>query len=78
MNENKTTNTSTSTSNDDPNSHKGGDSMGGMMAMMMAMCVGVILLFGIIPTVGFPLGLGIAVVAGALMFFLHARFMRHG
>ena len=76
MNENKTTHTNTS--NDDPNAHKGGDSMGGMMAMMMAMCVGVILLFAIIPTVGFPLGLAIAVVAGALMFFLHARFMRHG
>ena len=67
-----------STDNSSPDPHKGDNSMGGMMAMMMAMCIGVILLFLVIPAVGFPLGLAIALGAGALMFVLHARFMRHG
>ena len=67
-----------STDGSSPDPHKGDDSMGGMMAMMMAMCIGVILLFLVIPAVGFPLGLVIALGAGALMFVLHARFMRHG
>jgi hypothetical protein len=60
-----------------PDSRGGGDSMMGMMAVMMAMCLGIILLFAVIPTVGLPLGLLIAVGAGALMLVLHARFMRH-
>ncbi len=67
-----------STDSSSPDPHKGDNSMMGMMAMMMAMCIGVILLFSLIPTVGIPLGLLIAVGAGALMFVLHARFMRHG
>ena len=52
--------------------------MMGMMAMMMAMCFGVILLLLVIPAVGLPLGLVIALGAGTLMLVLHARFMRHG
>jgi len=64
--------------NSSPEPHGGDDSMMGMMAMMMAMCFGVILLFLIIPAVGFPLGLVIALGAGALMLVLHGRFMRHG
>ena len=71
-------NTHKSSNQEDSNPHKGGDSMGGMMIMMMAMCLGMLLLFFIIPGVGFPLGLAIAVVAGALMLVLHGRFMRHG
>ena len=71
-------NTHKSSNEEDSNSHNSGDSMGGMMIMMMAMCLGVVLLFVVIPTLGFPLGLGIAVVAGALMLVLHGRFMRHG
>ena len=63
---------------DSPDPHKGDNSMMGMMAMMMAMCVGVILLFSVIPAVGFPLGLVIALGAGALMLVLQGRFMRHG
>jgi hypothetical protein len=66
-----------STDNSSPGPHKSGNSMGGMMAMMMAMCIGVILLFLVIPAVGFPFGLAIALGAGALMFVLHARFMPH-
>ena len=71
-------NTHKSSNEEDSNSHNSGDSMGGMMIMMMAMCLGVVLLFVVIPTLGFPLGLAIAVVAGALMLVLHGRFMRHG
>ena len=62
----------------DRDPHGGDDSMMGMMAMMMAMCFGVILLFLVLPSVGFPFGLLIALAAGALMLVLHGRFMRHG
>jgi hypothetical protein len=62
----------------DRDPHRGGDSMMGMMAMMMAMCLGVILLFSVLPAVGLPLGILIALGAGALMLVLHDRFMRHG
>jgi len=54
-------------------------SMFGMMAMMVAMCAGVLLLvFVVLPAVGYPLGLFVVFPAVALMFFLHARFMSHG
>ena len=56
--------------------HDGRDA--GMMAMMMAMCVGVLLLVVVLPTLGFPLGLLVAIGAAVLMFVLHARFMNHG
>jgi hypothetical protein len=72
MSENK------SNDNGGPDQHRGDDSMMGMMAMMMAMCVGVVLLFLVLPSVGFPLGLLIALGTGALMLVLHGRFMRHG
>lgn len=68
----------TNLSDKDRDPRSGDDSMMGMMAMMMAMCFGVILLFLVLPSVGFPLGLFIALGAGALMLVLHGRFMRHG
>ena len=49
-----------------------------MMAMMMSMCLGVVLLFAVIPAVGLPLGLAIAAVGVAIMLFVHGRMMRHG
>jgi hypothetical protein len=58
-----------------------GDSTAGMMAMlamMMSMCLGVVLLFAIIPAVGLPAGLVIAAAGGAIMLFVHGRMMRHG
>jgi hypothetical protein len=58
--------------------HGGGDLMMGMMAMMMAICFGGILLFAVMPAVGFALGILIALGAGALMLVQHDRFMRHG
>jgi hypothetical protein len=57
--------------------HGGHDSGMGMMGMM-AMCLGVILLFLVLPAVGLPFGLPIALAAGVLMLVLHGRFMRHG
>jgi len=67
-----------SNGNSSPDPQGGGDSMMGMMAMMMAMCFGVVLLFLVLPSVGFPFGLLVALGAGALMLVLHGRFMRHG
>jgi len=54
------------------------DSMMAMMVMMMAMCFGVVLLFAVIPSIGWPLGIVAGVAAGGLMLFLHQRYMRHG
>lgn len=58
--------------------HGHGDDSMGMMAMMMAMCAGVLLLFVLLPALGMPLGLLVALGAAALMVYLHGRFMRHG
>lgn len=67
----------TNIGDEDRDPHGGDDSMMGMMAMMMAMCFGVVLLFAVLPSVGFPFGLIIAVGAGVLMLVLHVRFMKH-
>ena len=61
-----------------PDNQGKGDGMMGMMGMMMAMCFGVVLLFAIIPSIGWPLGIVIGVAGGGLMLFLHLRYMRHG
>ena len=59
--------------------HQGnGDSMMAMMVMMMTMCFGVVLLFAVIPAIGWPLGIVVGVAAGGVMLFLHRRYMRHG
>ena len=64
---------------DEDHNHSGHtDGTAGMMVMMMAMCIGVVLLFAVIPAVGLPVGLAIAAGAAALMLFLHGRMMRHG
>jgi hypothetical protein len=49
-----------------------------MMVMMMSMCLGVVLLSAILPALGLPLGLAVAVGGGAIMLFVHGRMMRHG
>ncbi len=49
-----------------------------MMGLMMAICIGVLLLFAVIPAVGFPLGIAIVAVAVALVFHAPDRLTRHG
>jgi hypothetical protein len=61
-----------------PDDQGNGDGMMTMMVMMMAMCFGVVLLFAVIPSIGWPPGIVVGVVAGGLMLFLHQRYMRHG
>ncbi|MEX2246888.1 MAG: hypothetical protein WEC75_09380 [Dehalococcoidia bacterium] len=62
----------------EPDNPSSGDGMTAMMVMMMAMCFGVVLLFAVIPSIGWPLGIVVGVAAGGLMLFLHQRYMRHG
>lgn len=50
----------------------------GMVTMMMAMCLSVVLLVAVIPSIGWPLGIVIGLLAGAAMLFLHGRYMGHG
>ncbi len=60
-----------------PNNQGNSGGMMAMMVMMMAMCFGVVLLFAIIPSIGWPLGIVVGVAAGGLMLFLHQRYMHH-
>ena len=48
-----------------------------MMAMMMVCCMDVVLLFLLIPVVGWPIGLAIGAVGLVAMFFAHQRMMGH-
>lgn len=50
----------------------------GMMLMMMACCMGILLVFLIIPLVGWPIGLAVAGVALVAMFYGHQKLMGHG
>jgi xanthosine utilization system XapX-like protein len=47
-----------------------------MMALMMGLCMGVFLLFALIPVVGWPAGLALALVGGAAMLAGHQWLMR--
>jgi hypothetical protein len=49
-----------------------------MMALMMACCMAVVLLFLLIPVVGWPIGLTIGAVGIIAMLFAHQRMMGHG
>jgi hypothetical protein len=46
-----------------------------MMALMMVCCMAVVLLFLLIPVVGWPIGLTIGAVGFIAMYFAHQRFM---
>jgi len=62
-----------------PNNSGGGTMAGlAMMALMMLCCVGVLLLFLLIPVVGWPVGITIVAVGAVAMLFFRQRFMRHG
>lgn len=64
--------------------HGGGQNQGGdhgrfsMMAMMMAGCMAVVLLFLLIPVVGWPIAVAIGAVGIVAMLFAHQRMMGHG
>jgi hypothetical protein len=45
---------------------------------MMACCMAVVLLFLLIPVVGWPIGLTIGAVGFIAMFYVHQRMMGHG
>lgn len=49
-----------------------------MMGLMMGLCFGAVLLFSLIPIIGWPLGVGLALVGVGVMFFIHQRMMGHG
>ena len=49
-----------------------------MMAMMMACCMAIVLLFLLIPVVGWPIGLTIGAVGIIAMLFAHQKMMGHG
>ena len=49
-----------------------------MMAMMMACCMAVVLLFLLIPVVGWAIGLTIGAVGLVAMLIFHQKFMGHG
>ena len=48
-----------------------------MMGWMMGPCFGIVLLFTLIPIIGWPLGVGLALVGVGVMFFIHQRVMGH-
>lgn len=62
-------------SGDNPQTGQGGLAM---MVLMMACCLGVILLFALIPLVGWPIGLTIGAVGLVAMLVAHQRWMGHG
>lgn len=53
-------------------------SMMAMMGLMMGVCFGTVLLFSLIPIIGWPLGVALALIGVGLMFFIHQRVMGHG
>ena len=55
-----------------------GDGGFAMMAVMMVCCMAVLLLFLLIPVVGWPIGLTIGAVGFMAMLFVHQRMMGHG
>ncbi len=49
-----------------------------MMAMMMICCVGIFVLIALIPLIGWPAGIVVAVVGGAGLMYAHMKLMGHG
>ena len=60
---------------------KAGDSshvsMFAMMTMMMVCCLGIFLLVAIMPVIGWPAGITLAVVGGAALMYVHQKMMNH-
>lgn len=49
-----------------------------MMGLMMGLCLGTVLLFSLIPVIGWPLGVALALGGVGAMFYIHQRLMGHG
>lgn len=49
-----------------------------MMAMMMICCIGVFILVALIPIIGWPAGIVVAVLGAAALMYAHTKLMRHG
>ncbi len=49
-----------------------------MMAMMAVCCLTVLALGLLIPVLGLPAGVIVAVSAGAALMYAHMKFMKHG
>lgn len=50
----------------------------GMMVLMMACCMSIVLLFLLIPIVGWTIGITIGAAGIVAMLFAHQRWMGHG
>ncbi len=55
-----------------------GMSMMLMMGLMMGLCIGAFLLLALIPVIGWPLGIALAVIVGGVALYACQRMMRHG
>ncbi len=49
-----------------------------MMAMMMVCCLGIFVLVALIPLIGWPAGVVVAIIGGAALMYAHQRMMSHG
>lgn len=49
-----------------------------MMGWMMGLCFGTVLLFSLIPIIGLPVAVALALVGVAAMLYLHRRLMGQG
>ncbi len=49
-----------------------------MMAMMIVCCVGIFVIVALIPLVGWPAGIVVAILAGAALMYTQQRMMNRG
>ena len=49
-----------------------------MTATMLGCCAGIFVIVALIPVIGWPAGIVVAVVGGAAMMYAHQRLMGHG
>ncbi len=49
-----------------------------MMAMMLICCGGIFVIVALIPVVGWPVGMGVAILGGAGLMYAHQRMMNRG
>ncbi len=49
-----------------------------MMAMMVVCCVGIFVIVLLIPLIGWPAGIVVAILSGAALMYAHQRMMNRG